>query len=708
MMDAASYFHNLGILFQRARRRIMILGWDLHTELRLHRETDSAETLSDGLQEALKRNHELEVFVLIWHFSPIYFTERELFQKLKLSRRFMRRLHFVYDDQHPLGASHHQKIVVIDDEISFCGGIDLTANRWDESTHTAQNAKRVNPNGELYEPFHDLQIALTDNLAKKLALLARIRWYRATGRNLPALKSDDLASATWTMSELFEDPELRWDALLEAERCNFALTMPAYKTWPEIREVEASYRRLIGEAKEYIYIENQYLTSTLITELLSRRLSEPEGPAIVIILPELAEGFLEREAMLRLQHGCLNKLRKSDQQSRLRLLFPANQELAAGSQIKVHSKLIVVDDRYLQIGSANLNNRSMGLDTECDVFADFVYETQRQSLRRFLAGEIAHFCSDFSPDDIHQTMTEKGLLATVDRIVASQQNRRLNDLKQSRQEPPSWDEWEILDEQLLDWQHPLSIERLIDRTVYQPNRRKTRLFRSFSLRTSLTLVGILAFALVVIYLDLDLKAAFHALRESLNIHSESTLQNLLVAILIFSLGGIVMLPVNLLILTYASLFDGLEAISHILLGVAASASTGYGLGRLVSRKFLQKLIPGRFFEIAKKIRSRHLLPMILVRTAPVAPFSLINLLAGSFRVNFFVYFLGTMLGILPGVVSLVFFQNSLFELIKEPSYWNGLVFLLALGAVFYLFYVLNRRLSTPDEGQDQRGDRVGS
>ena len=706
MIDAAHYFHNLAKLFGKARKRIMILGWDLHTEVRLTRQDKNEQTLTDSLHAALKNNRELHVYILIWEFSPVYFSERELFQKLKLSRRFWRRLHFVYDGQHPLGASHHQKLVIIDEHLAFCGGIDLTSNRWDEPEHKARHSDRRNPNGELYQPFHDLQVVVDGELAKSLASLARLRWQRACGETLPAV-SIDHEEKDLQLSALVENPELRWDWPLTCQKAAIKLTMPTYKKWDEIRQIETSYVNLIEEATDYIYIENQYFTSTLITEKLSACLSREQPPEVVIILPEMAEGFLEREAMLRLQDSCLKKLRKSDHKQRLRVFFPFHQDLSDSMQIKVHSKLIIVDDRFIELGSANLNNRSMGLDTECDIWAECSEDQQRQRLQLFLAHELAHFYADADTKTISETLKKQGLIATIDQLNQAETKRGLKGLDESRRENPSFSDWPILDQDFLDWQRPLSVERMIDRTIYQPNRRKTRLFRSLPMRAAFTLVSILIFAGLINYLDLDLKASFHYLRETFDLRTDSIMQNLMIAITVFAIGGLLMIPVNLLILTYASLFQGIEAVFYILAGVAASAASGYGVGRILSNSFLHRLIPKRFFEIAKKIRSRHLLPIILVRTAPVAPFSLINLLAGSFHVNFSVYFFGTLLGILPGVISLVFFQNSLFELIKNPSWQNALIFGAALSLVIYLFYSLNRRLSTPDEQRAGEGSRAG-
>ena len=87
---------------------------------------------------------------------------------------------FGFDDHHPVGASHHQKVVVVDDQLAFCGGIDLTGHRWDTSAHRPDEPARKTPIGEVYEPYHDVQAMVMGPPAMSLGTLARDRW-RALG-----------------------------------------------------------------------------------------------------------------------------------------------------------------------------------------------------------------------------------------------------------------------------------------------------------------------------------------------------------------------------------------------------------------------------------------------------------------------------------------------------------------------------------------------
>lgn len=97
---------------------------------------------------------------------------------------------------------------------------------------------------------------------------------------------------------------------------------------------------------------------------MAKRLQEPEGPENVVVLPHHTHGWVADYAMERARARLLSYLRRADRFGRLRLYHPV---ASSGAPIYVHAKVLAVDDRLLRIGSANLNNRSMGLDTECDV-----------------------------------------------------------------------------------------------------------------------------------------------------------------------------------------------------------------------------------------------------------------------------------------------------------------------------------------------------
>src|SRR5690606_4408906 len=162
--------------------------------------------------------------------------------------------------------------------------------------------------------------------------------------------------------------EPRWPDGLEplAENVPVAIsrTMPEYNGREAVHEIEALYLAAIGKAERVLYIESQYFASRKIAEAIAARLSEPEGPEIVVVNPESADGWLEEEVMGSSRARLLRLIERADIHGRFRLYTPVTE---GGEDIYVHAKVLVMDDRLLRVGSSNLNNRSMGFDTECDL-----------------------------------------------------------------------------------------------------------------------------------------------------------------------------------------------------------------------------------------------------------------------------------------------------------------------------------------------------
>ena len=129
LVDAAEYFSAFVEACRAAQRQILILGWDFDRHERLHR-LEPSDEFPDELGEfhvaLVRRNPKLSVYLLSWDFNMIYAAERELLPALRLRIQAPPRFHFRLDGQHPKGASHHQKVVVVDDRVAFAGGIDLS------------------------------------------------------------------------------------------------------------------------------------------------------------------------------------------------------------------------------------------------------------------------------------------------------------------------------------------------------------------------------------------------------------------------------------------------------------------------------------------------------------------------------------------------------------------------------------------------------
>lgn len=355
LIDAAAYYDAVVGAIARAQRSVLILSWDVDSRTTLAGGC-SSHRLGEVLHAALERKPRLEVRVLNWDFALLYVLERELFAAYRRDWYAHPRLHFRADGTHPFGACHHQKVVVVDDAVAFSGGLDICSRRWDTSTHDPENARRVDLAGVPYPPFHDVQIAVAGDAARALGDLARERWRLATGETLvpTAVRGDP-----WPRSVTpdFADVEIA-----------VARTIPASENTPATREVETLFRDTIRDAQRWIYAENQYLTWPGVADALLDRLSEVDGPEVVLVVPREGCGWLEEQTMSMRRARIVERLRAGDHYGRLRIVAPVIASDGRGEvAVNVHSKVMIADDTFLRVGSANLSSRSMAVDTECDV-----------------------------------------------------------------------------------------------------------------------------------------------------------------------------------------------------------------------------------------------------------------------------------------------------------------------------------------------------
>ena len=358
LVDAEEYFAALREALEKAHHSILLVGWDFDPRTELAPNADgSPSTTEIGalLQRLATSRPRLRIHLLIWDMVlPISILHFGYPQRSRAW--FDERIDFELDGAHPTGACHHQKLVIIDDRIAFCGGTDLATDRWDTTEHQDANPRRRLPSGQPHPPRHDLMMMVDGEAARVLGELARRRWRSATGTVLPA-------PATPAMDV--------WPAhcVPRFTRVDVAIarTQPAYDGQPALIENLHLHLDSIASATRLVYLENQYIVAPEIERALAARLREAEGPEIVIICGSHSPSYFDRIAIDDAQHRLLQSLRNADRFNRFRAFTPMT---AGGEAIIVHSKVSIIDDRLLRIGSTNLNNRSLGFDTECDLAID--------------------------------------------------------------------------------------------------------------------------------------------------------------------------------------------------------------------------------------------------------------------------------------------------------------------------------------------------
>ena len=367
VIDAAGYFNLLHEAMLAARERIMLLGWDFDTRVRLGsgrrwwhppRRRVYPERLGGFVVWLVRRRRALRVLVLRWSFGSGKVLLRGSMLLDLLRWAWNRRIAFRLDSALPMGCSHHEKVVVIDDSFAACGGIDITFARWDTAEHRDDDPRRRSPGGLCYRPWHDLAMLVDGDAAVALGDLARERWLGARGEKGGLEPCRPRPASLW--------PEGLVAAFTDVE-IGIARTRAPWRGGPAIREVEALFLDHIARAKRVIYVESQYFTSRAVAEALALRLAEPDPPEIILVTSMAAHSWLQRQAMDTARVRLLQSLAKVDHAGRMHVFAPVT---ALGTPIYVHAKLMIVDDAILRVGSANLNNRSMGLDSECDLFID--------------------------------------------------------------------------------------------------------------------------------------------------------------------------------------------------------------------------------------------------------------------------------------------------------------------------------------------------
>jgi len=664
LIDAAAYFSALRVALRTARHSVFIVGWDLDSRTKLAGENCSADdgwplTLREFLIRMVEERPELTIYLLAWDFAILYALERDPFPALKLGWQTPDQIRFRFDNVLPPGASHHQKIVVVDDALAFSGGIDLTIRRWDTSWHRVDDPHRHDASGKPYSAFHDVQMAVDGKAAHALAELAHERWERATGEHVP---TSPARQSPWPdIVPDFQDVDVA-----------IARTLPLMNGQQEVREVEASLADMIASAEREIYIENQYLTAPAIAKALAERLrTRPELQAL-LVAPHTPEKWLEYHTMRNGRIHFLRTLQELGVTDRVRLVCPEIRSDERITYTMVHSKVMIVDDRMLRVGSANLNNRSMGTDTECDLVIEAQSEADRAAIRRVRARLLA----DHSGVSVEEALsaTERGLVAAAETL--SGRGHRLVPINDG--EPDEGEFAEHL-QAVADPERPIESDKFLD-----------ALFRERLPRPSRWLMWLKLGAVPLAALALAVAWQFPPLS---NIASPAEigpmLSNLaqerwapLLVLGVYVIGGLVAFPVLLLIAATAATFGPVLGFLYAAAGSLASAVVTYALGLALGRDTLRTIIGPRLKRVQRRIVRGGVVTIAAIRLLPIAPFTVVNVVAGASDIRLGPFIAGTILGMAPGWVLMSALGHQLAQIASEPTAGD-----LALLAVLILIWV---------------------
>jgi phosphatidylserine/phosphatidylglycerophosphate/cardiolipin synthase-like enzyme/uncharacterized membrane protein YdjX (TVP38/TMEM64 family) len=662
LVDGATYFGALREAMLQARDTIHIVGWDLDSQMRLVGPSARAddglpETLAAFLTALVKRNPKLRIRLLLWDYSVVFSLERELAPVYSFFWKTPPQIDLCLDDVLPLGASHHQKLVVIDDALAFCGGLDLTRRRWDTSEHRPDNPLRTDPRGVQYPPFHDVQMVVDGDAATALGELVRERWARAACENMPPRK-EGADHHPWPRSI---------EPLMRDVAVGISRTQPRFGQEPEVREIEALYADMISAAEKSLYIENQFLTCGHTAERLAGQLKARPELEAVIVVPRAYPSWIEQQSMLGGRMRFMDVLRRAGVAERVRLVYPEVDSDGDAIPIMVHSKLMIVDDRLLRVGSSNLCNRSMGLDTECDlvVAASSDDEETRAAIRATRDGLLAEH-SGVGAAELGATIAATGsLFAALDGLP--QRGRRLVPVT----DKPS--DIDVAFDAIADPPEPLYDSEPA------PSGRSWRRYLPTALKIAAVIVAVLLLVLAWQYSPLAEPARVAQALQSIAARPWGPAA----VIIAFVLAGFVAFPVTVLMLATMTVFTGWQGALIAGLGAMSSALATYFVGRLLGASKLRRFMGPRINRIRRNLVNHGVMTIATIRLVPIAPFTFVNLVSGAVEVRLVDYVAGTLLGLLPGLVVMSALGHQLVALISNPSAGDA-----ALLAGFFILWLL--------------------
>lgn len=351
LIDGQETFAAMLEAISAAREYVYIVGWALTPAFALERGgrmTSDAGLLTEVLAEVSRR---VPVKLLVWRGSTLLFQPVQSLTRQARDELLLAAPHLDCQLDGTAGPTHchHQKAVVIDGQIGFVGGLDLTTlegDRWDVPGHPLRRGRG----------WHDVALEIRGEAVADIERNFAQRWAAVTGER-------DLPHREPQIDPAWQTP------------CQIIRTIPK-RVYPFARKgifgIAAAYRDAIARARRFIYLENQYLWSPEIVEGLADALTRVQDDAfrIVVVLPARADfGKYDNDQQI-------DRLREIDAgRGRFHAfsLYSGGPSAGRGgfgfSPIYVHAKVAIIDDEWYAIGSANLNRRGLATDSEIDAQA---------------------------------------------------------------------------------------------------------------------------------------------------------------------------------------------------------------------------------------------------------------------------------------------------------------------------------------------------
>lgn len=693
LIDADNFYTALYHAIVAAKHCMFVVGWDADSRIPLLRgeaaEKCSTPTIfSELIAWKAEQNPDFRVYILRWDSSFAFMQIREPWALEVWEEATPENVYIHLDDTIPMGGSQHQKVIVVDDVLAFSGGMDVSTNRWDTRDHLPDNPLRNGPRGE-FVPLHDVQSMLAGPVVGLYSELVRWRWNRSApneciGRRQVELNSGELPDV-WPQ---------QFEPLFYDIPCAPARTIPEMDDHPAINEVQEMYLSLIASAEEFIYIENQFTTRIDIAEALNRRLKECADLKVLIVSSEAPKNVFECEGYWSGRIDFKRVLEEGIAPGRVQMSCSVNHG-ADGTRTskRFHSKVMCIDDQFAVIGSSNISNRSMSLDTELDTIFAAKTDSHRQAIALFRNDLIAEHCGK-SIAQVHEAVnSDHALEALSDGDVKG--GYRLEEVNDEKFTDKSW---QPLFNNLSDPEEPLvpSVQGLDGKAHIVTNPKR---------RTILVSLGILVVALVaggIYWLSQEITWMNPDHVEQMLEDSQGTWWALPLVCLLYVIGGYLFFPVTVLSLAVAAVFGPLWGPLYGICGALMSAAALFVTGRFFGDRGLRTFAGPKFKAIDEKVKDSGVVGIAAIRLIPVAPYSLVNLVAGVSTISLTTFLAGTFLGMFPPMIAKGLVGDSLTQIFLNPS-WQSISYLLGGILLWVVMIIASQKLVRYYQAKKERG-----
>jgi phospholipase D1/2 len=391
---------------------------------------------------------------------------------------------------------------------------------------------------------------------------------------------------------------------------------------------------------------------------------------VIVVGPKQPAGWVEARSMGAGRLRFVRRLEQAGVSDRFRLLYPVVCDGGEETPVMVHAKVLTVDDSLLMIGSANLNNRSMGTDTECNLTIEASSAAESEAITglrdRLLAEHL-----DTTPEAVKACFAEQpSPLDALDHLIGS--GRRLAVIKDHA---PWDDDLAHTLREVADPEHPIDHEDLVgDMFEPEPDRPPRKPIVKFGFAAAV-LVGLPLSWQVTPLAEWADPARLEPLIDGFAQSAWAPL----IALLAYVAGGLLMFPVTVLIALTAMGFGPVTGFLYAAVGSAVSAALTYQIGAVAGRRGLRRLFGRRLNKVSRALGKRGILSVVALRLVPMAPFTVVNLISGASHIRFGDYMLGTLVGMAPGIAVMTAMGDRLRQVLHNPSAANvGLLVLVVV------------------------------